>query len=212
MIKIIYAYDILLNFQKNFYDFFDWNFKDKIYHIKKIPIFKVSNKDFIAFKYDTVQFNSELLNKIYNKTIVFSKNKSFINYAFLVSNGKEIIALKLNKKGLNLYKSALLLEEEIDIFNLPGVIKTNLEYKIIHKKRKLIFQTRNEQRMLNFVLKKLNFLYFSNEFEKLKYLYLECFNEQENDLKIIVESLKNNSLDSKKLLTMYDFFKLTEQK
>ena len=39
-----YIYDLLLNFNENIYEFYDWNKTDNIKHIKKIPIFKIDSK------------------------------------------------------------------------------------------------------------------------------------------------------------------------
>ena len=36
-----YIYDILLNFNEEYYEFYDWNKEDTIVHIKKIPIYKI---------------------------------------------------------------------------------------------------------------------------------------------------------------------------
>ena len=40
-----YIYDIYLNFNKTYYDFYEWNNNDKVMHIKKIPLFKVSTSN-----------------------------------------------------------------------------------------------------------------------------------------------------------------------
>ena len=40
-----YIYDVISNFQLNYYDFFDWNKNDKLIHIKMIPIFKVTEEN-----------------------------------------------------------------------------------------------------------------------------------------------------------------------
>ena len=55
--KMNYIYNIALNFQKNFVDFFEWNLNDNIIYINKIPIFKVSNYDFNNIKNMYVQFD-----------------------------------------------------------------------------------------------------------------------------------------------------------
>ena len=36
-----YIYDILLNFNDMLYDFYDWNVKDNILHIRKIPLIQI---------------------------------------------------------------------------------------------------------------------------------------------------------------------------
>ena len=68
-----YIYDILLNFNTKYYDFFEWNKNDEITHIKKIPIFKTTSEDFLKIKLNTVKFSENLLNLIENKTEIFKK-------------------------------------------------------------------------------------------------------------------------------------------
>ena len=49
-----FIYDIVLNFNKNYYNFFEWNKKDNIISVKKIPLFLVDNNTFKIMKYDRV--------------------------------------------------------------------------------------------------------------------------------------------------------------
>ena len=63
-----YYYDIVVNFQDTNYMFYDWNEKDNIEFIKKIPIFQVTTntlKDFISYN---IIINEEILNTIKDKT------------------------------------------------------------------------------------------------------------------------------------------------
>lgn len=43
-----YIYDIVVNFQKNYYEFFEWQKEDKIKNITRLPIYKVSDSDIQA--------------------------------------------------------------------------------------------------------------------------------------------------------------------
>ena len=43
-----YIYDVVLNFNKEFYEYFEWKKKDNIINIKKIPVFNVSNEIFLS--------------------------------------------------------------------------------------------------------------------------------------------------------------------
>ena len=36
-----YTYDILANFNETYYEFYEWNNKDELTHIKRLPIIKV---------------------------------------------------------------------------------------------------------------------------------------------------------------------------
>ncbi len=209
-----YVYDIILNFQKHFYDFYDWNTDDEITHIRKIPLFHITNKDFKNLKSSVCKFEPEFYEKIYNHTEKFKKiNVTFINYVFLVSNGKEALALKLNKDGLCTHKSSLLLDEEEEIADIAEDLKIyNLNYKII-KKGELSFQTRAEKENLDNVANKLGYLYNHKEDEKLKFLYLECFDKTETDINKIFNILTNEiKTDSKNVEKIIDFFKIINQK
>jgi len=46
-----YIYDVVLNFQKEYYDFYDWNKNDNIYHMRKIPILKINSKQLLDIKH-----------------------------------------------------------------------------------------------------------------------------------------------------------------
>ena len=205
-----YAYDILLNFEKEYFDFFEWNNSDKIIHIKKIPIIKVSKHNFNLFKNDSICFEKLFLNKIYNKTEKFYQNERNIPYAFLASNGHETIALKLNKKGINIYKSSLIFAEEEKITNIAFHLKEEkLKFKILKNKRKASFKTRKEKEIEKHIINKINNLYKNNETDKIKYLYLECYNTKVQNLNTIYKKLKyeikNNTKKAKKI---NDFFSL----
>ena len=49
-----YIYDIVLNFQNKYYDFYEWKKTDKLINIKKILVYKVNNKDYLDLKYNDV--------------------------------------------------------------------------------------------------------------------------------------------------------------
>ena len=68
-----YVYDVLLNFQKEYYEFFEWNIEDEITHIRKIPIFKISDSDYNTLKKAKIKISNNFINKINNKTEVYKK-------------------------------------------------------------------------------------------------------------------------------------------
>ena len=209
-----YIYDILLNFEKDFFDFFEWNNNDKITHIKKIPLIKISSHEFDLFKNSKIRFKKFFLRKIYNKTEQFSPKKDVITYAFLISNGYEVIALKLNKNGINTYKSSLLFDEEDEITNIAFKLeKTQIEYVILKKQKTTSFKTRKEKTQEKNIINSLNNLYKNKENNKMQFLYLECFNTKEKNLKKIYTSLKKEVLkNSKNTKKINDFFKLTKNR
>ena len=59
-----YIYDIVLNFNKEYFYFYEWNKKDNIINIKKIPLFVVDNNTFNMMKYDKVVVDSSFIELI----------------------------------------------------------------------------------------------------------------------------------------------------
>ena len=74
-----YIYDIVLNFQKNYYNFFEWNRIDNIKNIYKIPLYHLKDEDLI-------KLNNELVKS--DKTIVIEVNKKRYNDATPGNNEK----------------------------------------------------------------------------------------------------------------------------
>lgn len=209
-----YIYDVLLNFQKDFYDFYEWNEDDEIIHIRKMPLFYISNKDYNIIKNSIVCFNKDFCDKIHNRTEKFKKiNVALLNYVFLISNGKETMALKLNKNGVTTHKSSLLLDENEEISEMAEDLKLyNLEYKIINS-NDISFNTRYEKENIVDISNKLCFLYNHKEDDKLKFLYLECFGKVEDDVNKVFNKLQKEIKSNNKVtLKMIDFFKLINQK
>ena len=58
-----YIYDIVLNFQNQYYDFFEWKNTDKVINIKKISVYLVNDEDYLNLKYNDVILDRENLTK-----------------------------------------------------------------------------------------------------------------------------------------------------
>ena len=59
-----YIYDILLNFNRQLYDFFEWNLSDNIIHVRKIPLFRIDSKTLLTIRDNKVKVDSSFLEKI----------------------------------------------------------------------------------------------------------------------------------------------------
>ena len=70
-----FVYDIYVNFQTIYYDFYEWNKKDKIMHIKKIPIFEVKNDVFQKMIIHENKIDETSFELIKNKTEIFKKKR-----------------------------------------------------------------------------------------------------------------------------------------
>ncbi len=183
-----YIYDILINFNYNLYDFYDWNKEDNIINIKSMLIFKVNSDTLNKMSSNIIEVEEGFLNKIANKTEYFSrKTIGKIKYACLFSDGIDVIALKFNNNGESIGSSKLIIEEELEILEIVDLIKIiNFDFRIIKKREAISFKTRKEIKDKNEIVKEINDI---DDLEKLKYLYFECFNQEEDKREIIIEKL-----------------------
>ena len=210
-----YIYDVLLNFQKEYYDFFDWNTNDNLYHMRKVPIIKVNNTHLKELKNNIIKFDSNLLNLINNKAERFSKNTiSKQKYIFIIGNENKCLAIKLNKNGIITHKSSLLPNEQDDIIEILKIQKeTNLNYEIIKKQPINHFHTRFELENKKFIIDELDKIYKQNNFQKLNYLCLECFNQTQPTINKAYLKLKQEiQKTNKNFIKLYNIFKIISQK
>lgn len=210
-----YIYDIFVNFQKKLYDFYDWNINDNITHIRKIPTFKISNKEFDDLKKNVLKIDKPFLSKIYNKSEEFRQNETVkIKYTSVFSNGKEVIAIKFNKNGINYMKSTLAIDEQDDIIDIIKFQKeTKLKYKIIKKHSEENFQTRFEIENKKFIINELNKIYNDKNYQKLNYIYLECFGKQEKNIDKAINKIKKEITEyNDNFYKIFKIFKITTQK
>lgn len=185
-----YIYDIILNFNNYYFDFYDWNKNDKITEIRKIPIFKVNSKVLNELKYNTFILNNNFMNKIKNKCEYFIGRTVKLNTSFLLTDGIDVVAFQIGKK---IYYSSLQIDEELDILDNLKIMEENVDYKIVKKNKINNFKTRNQIIIEKNLKEKLNKLFKENNESKIKYIYYECFNEKINNIKLIKEKLMNNN-------------------
>lgn len=175
-----YIYDIVLNFQENYYQFFEWNKKDKIKNIKKIPIYHLNDTDLLNLINNKITVDNNFINKIKedNKT-----NKKII---CLVSNTKLTLGLLFDEQGHLLKRSSLIYEEEDEVNTLAITLPlTKINYLTnitTPKENKLRIEIEKKNQLLDYI----NSI---NNTILLKYLYYEYFKEEENNNIKIKEAL-----------------------
>lgn len=186
------VYDILVNFKKRAYEFYEWNKEDDIEHIKVIPSFKVSSKclyDFINYR---VKVDKGFLNQIYGKSETFNNHLiKTIDYACILHNDDACLAVEFNSDGNLIGKSRLLFDEEEDVIsqssNLDEItLSYIIEDKTIIDKK----YTRKELNTVSILERYLDNLYNKKEEEEIKYMYFECFDLMEEDIKKAYDNLK----------------------
>lgn len=207
-----YIYDILLNFQEVAYEFYDWNVNDHIVHIRKIPIFRVSSQVLNKVINTSFSVTPEFLKRISNRTEVFTnKNVKLMKYACLFSDTKDVVAVSFSNNGLKEKISKLLLDEREDVLQISQNIELcDIEIKEGKKIIKEKFKTRQEQEIYGYIQKEMK----KNNYDRLKYTYLECFNQEEEDFEKILRKLKKvlNEQWDDYYLKVYNILKLSSSK
>lgn len=206
-----YIYDVLLNFNKVLYDFYEWNKEDLIIHIRKTPFFKVSEKTMLDIINNKIKVNSDLLYKLYNKTEIISKSKiELLKYVSIISDDKMALALKFNNEGKVISYSKFLLEEEEEIIEYSKDLEyMSFDYEILNKNI-YEFKTKREVNIKKYLMKQIENLLKEQKHEKIKYIYLECFNERK-DTQYIIKNIYSD-LDKNwetVYIKLYNLFKFT---
>ncbi|MBE6138453.1 MAG: hypothetical protein E7173_01755 [Firmicutes bacterium] len=207
-----YIYDILINLQKEIYDFYEWELGDTITHIRKVPLLKVSSDALVDIKKHKIRLGEDALKQILNKTEIFTGHSvRILKYVCLFADDKDVIAIEFDKNGVKSRISKLLVDEEVDVLEVCEHIGDSpILYNIIKYKEKENFKTRKELRIYDYILKQLK----KDNYEKLKYLYFECFDQHENDYDKIIREIKEALDNDWEFIyeKIYNFFKLSSQK
>ena len=171
-----YIYDIVLNFQDDYYDYYEWKTTDKIINAKKIPIYKINSNDYLNIKRHNTKIDISSLPK-HNKI-------------FLLTSGFEIIGLMIDNIGNVLKKSSLIFEEADDILEDANLIKKiNLKYDIT-KKKKTNYKSRGFIEKTSHINNYLKNIDINKDEYILKYLYFDIYNKEEKDIKKIYQDIK----------------------
>ncbi len=207
-----YIYDIILNFQNDLYEFYEWNNDDNIYHIKRIYLMKINSKTYNDILDNKVILNEELMLNIFNKSEYYDNKKILtIPYTIILTDSYRVMAIMMNMDGLIIKYSSLLLDEEEEVLELSERLATvKITYQIVEKKGKSNL-TRNEKNILKYIKRDLNNTYQEKNIHKIKYLYYEIFNKQCNDFNKMYHELMdilNDKMD-KRHYNLYHLIKLS---
>lgn len=203
-----YVNDVILNFHKNYYDFYEWEENDNFLYVKKIPIFKVSKKDLNLFKTCKVFVDLNFINSIKDKCLIYTnKDVNIVNYACIFMDDYSLVSILFNSKGISVKKSSLQVDEELDVLEKYSKLnKIDLDIKVIGKDVINNF-TRKELKKIKYINRELDNIYNNLNFDKLKYIYFECFNVNSNDFNYMIKEVYNYvNVNLKKI---YDLLYLT---
>jgi len=172
-----YIYDIILNFQNNYYDFYEWKPKDKLINIKKILAFKISNEDYLNLKYNDVVIDNQTLPK-YTKMI-------------LVTNGEEVMGILLDQTGKVIKRSSLLFEEADEVLEEISILKSLKINYIKNNYKNHIISNRVEEEKIKFLEDFFSEVNQVKDEYLLKYIYYDIYSKEEPNTNIIYKQLKS---------------------
>lgn len=189
-----YYYDFLINLQDKYIYFYEWDNKDDIISLSKLIIIRVSSKVYEELFSNQVRVNKEFLDKVQNKGKM--KNNKFIDYMCIFSDTKNAMVVEFDKEGNSIYKSSLLLDDELNICELAySIDKTCVECEIL-KNEIFSSYTVQEEKIKQIIKLEINQCYKNNNLKKLKFLFVEWFNYLEKDIDKIIMKM-NERLEDK---------------
>lgn len=208
-----YVYDLVLNYNACLYEFYEWKKEDVLTHIKRINLVRVNSDTYNDIYDNIVIFNDEFLLSIFNKCEYYTNRTILtIPYTFVITDSYRAIAVMLDQNGKTTKYSNFLLDEEEDILDVSNKLgEVKLNYRIIKKRNKNEFRTRNEINVINYIKKNLDIDYKKKNIDKLMYLYYEYFNKHNDDIDIIYHELISE-LDkdiSEKHYNLYNLIRLS---
>lgn len=185
-----YIYDILLNFNKNLIEYFEWEDTDKIKYIKKILLFKTSKQTVKDIIENEVLLDSAFTSNIPKYEINDLKEEKKI---CLITDGEIVIGLLIDNNKVECISRLLLDEEYEAILASDNLVVTNVNYKILKPRDKNnTTLTRNEIKIKKQLLEEIDFLYKNKKYDKLIYLYYEYTGKENKDIEYIYSFLKNS--------------------
>lgn len=191
---MINTYDILVNFKKRAYEFYEWEKEDEVKHIKKIPTFKVSSDTVFEFLNCNVVVSENFLEKIKKETEVFrGRIITTIDYACVLFCNEEAISFMFDKDGNIIGRSKMLFDEADEIILKSKENKEEkIEYNVINFIEKNGIFTRKEAKLIDVILNYLDNIYEKKGYDEIKYMYFECFDITKDDEKDAYLKLKES--------------------
>ena len=200
-----YIYDIILNFNEEFYDFYEWNNNDNVINVRKIPVLKVDENTYVSLRNNKIQVSMETIDSL-KKNFSLYNEKIEGNIICLITNGMSAFGVMFNNNGYLIKRSSMLFDEEEEVIDESENIK---EVKIEFVKN----EKQKSNNISRIVKEKQKFIkdYISSLDDELtlKYIYYDYFEKEEdkNNIKEILLSEINSEWNSK-LSKLYDLTKL----
>ena len=184
---MVYIYDILLNFNKNLLEYFEWEETDSIKYIKKVPLFKVNTKFIKDIIYKIIILDDSFINKVPKYEMNGMKDAGSV---CLFTDGSMVVGVFL-KNGSPVNLSRLLLDEEqevleisenMNLFDINYCVKGNRNFNRDNL-------TRKENNIKESLFKEFKKLFVDKKYDKLLYLYYEYTNKEGKNVEYVYNFL-----------------------
>lgn len=180
-----YYYDLLVNLDEVAWEFYEWEKKDVILPIKKIPFLRINEKEFKEISAYEGKIEKNWLEPYIGKTQI-KKDKS--KNLLLLSTTKNSLAIEINSTGQIISRSKLLIEDENNCNELASSLKETTIPFSSQQKIPLRSDFRQAIKEKNLIKIELKTLKETKNTTKCSYLYYEWFNILEDDLSTMLEN------------------------
>lgn len=183
-----YYYDIIVNFQDDNLMFYEWNDKDCLELLKKIPAFQVPVKVLKDVTNYNIQVSGEFLEKIKDKTKL--KNGT-IEYAALLISKNGAIVLEFASDGKSIARSSLQVGDECHVLDTAYTIDMEkLDYSLLNK-LEYHKTLRSDKTIKDVINLEIETLYRTKKWEKIVFLYNEWFKKSKNNIAEMLRDMQN---------------------
>ena len=117
-----YIYDIILNFNEEFYDFYEWKNNDNVINVRKIPVLKVDENTYVSLRNNKIQVSMETIDSL-KKNFSLYNEKIEGNIICLITNGMSAFGVMFNNNGYLIKRSSMLFDEEEEVIDESENIK-----------------------------------------------------------------------------------------
>ena len=169
-----YIYDVVLNFNKELYEFFEWKDNDNLINVRKIPLIKVSDDDFVTIIYNKVRIKECILDNFKKNFSLYSEEING-NVICIITNGQRAAGIMFDELGEVIGKSSMLLDEEEEVLEeSENLIETKIDYSI-NENMSNVNLRRIEKEKKKYIQ---DFLTEISDNKILKYIYFDYFEEE----------------------------------
>lgn len=185
-----YIYDILLNFNDELFEYFQWEDSDNIKYVKKIALFKVDSKVMREIINNEILFDSLFTENIPKYEMNDFETSSNL---CLLTDGLMVIGVLIRDNKV-ISVSRLLLDEELEALeNSEGLEMIEPVYTIIKtKKNRNLYLTRKEREIKSKLETAIDDLFNSGKLDELKYFYYEFTGKESSNMDYIYKYLKES--------------------